>query len=55
VTYNPPAPVLDPGEQIDVQVTVTPLDTFHGQQPINFHVFSGNTLIGGITISLQRP
>lgn len=54
ITYDPPAPALDPGEQIDVQVTVTPLDTFHGAQPINVHVFTGYTLIGGVTILLQR-
>ena len=54
VTFAPAAPSLTPGEQIDVQVTVTPPGSFHGQQPINVHTFSGADLIGGVTISLQR-
>ena len=54
VTFAPAAPSLSPGEQIDVQVTVTPPNSFHGQQPINIHTFSGPDLIGGVTISLQR-
>jgi hypothetical protein len=54
VTFAPAAPSLSPGEQIDIQVTVTPPNSFHGQQPINIHTFSGPDLIGGVTISLQR-
>jgi hypothetical protein len=54
VTFTPAAPSLSPGEQIDIQVTVTPPNSFHGQQPINIHTFSGPDLIGGVTISLQR-
>jgi hypothetical protein len=54
IAFNPPAPVLTPGEQIEVQVTVTPPNSFHGEQPINIHTFSGSSLIGGVTISLQR-
>jgi hypothetical protein len=54
IAFDPPAPVLAPGEQIDVQVTVTPLDSFQGEQPINVHTFSGSALIGGVTITLQR-
>lgn len=54
VAYAPAAPSLAPGDEIDVQVTVTPPGSFHGQQPINVHTFAGADLIGGVTISLQR-
>jgi hypothetical protein len=54
VAFAPPAPTLVPGEQIDVTVTVTPPDSFTGDQPLNVHIFSGSTLIGGITSTLRR-
>lgn len=54
IAYSPTAPALDPGEQIDVTVTVTPPNSFHGEQPINVHTFAGTTLIGGVTITLTR-
>jgi hypothetical protein len=37
-----------------VTVTVTPPDSFTGDQPLNVHIFSGSTLIGGITSTLRR-
>src|SRR5579859_1297277 len=54
VAFAPAAPVLDPGEQIDVAVTVTPPDGFHGDQPINIHTFAGYAVVGGLTITLRR-
>jgi hypothetical protein len=54
IAFDPPTPELAPGEQIDVAVVVTPLDSFHGEQPINVHTFAGATLVGGVTIMLQR-
>jgi hypothetical protein len=54
VAFAPSTPSLAPGEQINVTVTVTPSDGFIGAQPINIHTFSGWTLIGGLTITLQR-
>ena len=54
VAFAPPAPTLVPGEQIDVTVTVTPPDSFTGDQPLNVHIFCGSTLIGGITSTLRR-
>ena len=54
IAFSPDAPVLAPGEQIDVNVTVTPPDSFHGSLPINVHTFCDSLLIGGVTITLQR-
>ncbi len=54
IAFAPDAPTLDPGEQIDVTVTVTPPNGFTGDQPINVHTFSGSTLIGGVTVTLRR-
>lgn len=54
IAFAPDAPTLNPGDQIDVTVTVTPPDAFKGDQPINVHTFSGSTFIGGVTVTLRR-
>jgi hypothetical protein len=41
---------LGPGETQDVSVIATAPDGFIGRQPINVNAFSGNTLVGGVTL-----
>jgi hypothetical protein len=54
IAFDPAAPVLNPGQEIQVLTTISPVDSFHGSQAVNIHTFSGYTLIGGVTIMLQR-
>jgi hypothetical protein len=54
IAFDPATPVLDPGQEIEILTTISPLDSFHGSQAVNIHTFSGYTLIGGVTITLQR-
>jgi hypothetical protein len=54
ITFDPAAPVLGPGQEIDIAAVVTPDNSFHGTQRVNVHTFSGNELIGGVTIVVQR-
>jgi hypothetical protein len=54
LTFDPANPVV-PGEtEIPINATVTPPDDFHGSLPLNIHTFSGNDLIGGVTIIVNR-
>jgi hypothetical protein len=54
ITFNPAAPVLIPGEEVEIAATVDPDNNFHGTQPLNIHTFSGNELVGGVTITVER-
>jgi hypothetical protein len=54
IEFNPVAPALVPGQELEIAATVTPDNAFHGTLPVNVHTFSGNELIGGVTIVVQR-
>jgi len=54
ITFNPPAPALTPGQEVEIAAVVTPDNGFHGTMPVNIHAFSRNELIGGVTIMVQR-
>jgi hypothetical protein len=46
---------LAPAEEKTVQVTVTPPDSFVGDQPINFNVFDERqVLVGGVTVIVRK-
>jgi hypothetical protein len=54
INFNPPAPIVPPGAELPVTVTVTPPNSFHGTLPINIHVFADTQLMGGITALINR-
>ena len=53
IAFNPAAPVLNPGQELNIAATITPDAAFTGTQPVNVHVSSGTELIGGVTIIVQ--
>jgi hypothetical protein len=53
ITFNPAAPVLNPGEEIEIAATVNPDNAFHGTQAVNVHTFSDRELIGGVTLMVE--
>lgn len=53
VAIEPSALDLDAGEQRDVTVTVTPPDTFAGEQTINVNALHGTDLAGGVTLRVR--
>jgi hypothetical protein len=53
VALQPDAPVLAPGEEIDVQVVVTPAAGFSGRQPINVNAFDDIGGVGGVTFIVE--
>ncbi len=55
LAFDPPAPFLDSGQEITVQLRITPPDSFHGSQIFNVHAFNRTGLAGGITVQVQRP
>ena len=54
IAFEPPFPVVAPGDEQPVTVTVTPPDSFHGTLPVNIHAFAGNQLVGGVTVLVNR-
>jgi hypothetical protein len=50
VEIDPAEPVLDPGGQISIRVTVTVPTGFVGKQPVNVRALHGNASIGGVTL-----
>jgi hypothetical protein len=54
IVFDPPAPVVPPGVEMPIGVTVTPPDSFHGTLPVNIHAFSGARLLGGVTVLVNR-
>lgn len=54
IAFEPPAPVVAPGDEQPVAVTVTPPASFHGTLPVNIHVFDGSQLVGGVTVLVNR-
>lgn len=54
LTFDPADPVVAPGAEIPILVTVTPPNTFHGSLPLNIHTFSGTELVGGVTVFVNR-
>lgn len=53
MTFEPEQPVLAAGDEVDVAVTVTAPDGFHGRQPVNVHAFTGHGLAGGVTFYVE--
>ena len=54
IAFNPATPTLDPNEEITVNATITPPDTFVGTQPVNIHAFANVNLAGGITVMVNK-
>jgi hypothetical protein len=52
VAINPATPSLLPDATVDVTVTVTPPDTFHGTQSLNVNAFHDNEPVGGVTLTV---
>ena len=46
----PNAPDLQPGEEIDIGVTITPPNGFAGKMPFNINAKHGDTYAGGVTL-----
>jgi hypothetical protein len=55
ISFNPPHPVLAPGEEISVTMTAAPPSIFHGRQPINTNAFDSTGLAGGVTVYVDVP
>jgi hypothetical protein len=53
VTFSPAQPELDPNQEIQMTVTVTPPNGFKGRQPVNVHGFHAEGLAGGITLYVE--
>ena len=53
VDIHPDHPSLDPGEEIDVTVTVTPPDGWTGTQNVNVNIFHEHAPAGGVTLIVQ--
>jgi len=53
VTFLPAQPELDPNQEIQMTVTVTPPNGFKGRQPVNVHGFHADGLAGGVTLYVE--
>lgn len=51
----PELPDLAGGEEIDVEVIITPPAGFTGRQAINVHAFDSHGPIGGVTLYVEKP
>jgi hypothetical protein len=54
VAFTPAEPLLAPGQQIDVAVSIEPPDSFHGRKSLNVHTFADTALVGGVTLTVER-
>lgn len=55
VTFVPATPVLMPGQQMTIDVTVTAPESFHGSKHINIHGFNqAGAVAGGISAQVIR-
>ena len=54
VAIEPEAPVLAAGQEIDVEVAITPPADFSGTQTINVHAFDALGLAGGVTLQVAK-
>jgi hypothetical protein len=55
IVFNPPSPVLAPGDEITVNATASPPAGFHGRQPLNVHAFKTDGIAGGLTLYVDVP
>jgi hypothetical protein len=53
VELQPSQPVLGPGEEIDVQLVVTPPGGWTGRQAINVNAFDDVAAVGGVTLFVE--
>jgi hypothetical protein len=53
IAFEPDRPVLEPGQEATIAVTVTPPAGFTGTQAINVHAFDGDGLAGGVTLKIR--
>lgn len=53
VTFSPAQPALDPNQEIQMTVTVTPPNGFKGRQAVNVHGFHADGLAGGVTLYVE--
>ncbi|WP_394893588.1 NEW3 domain-containing protein [Mesorhizobium sp. AaZ16] len=54
VAFEPQAPTLAPGDEIEVRVAVTPPEAFAGRQPVNVDAFDAIGLAGGVTFYVEK-
>lgn len=54
ITFTPATPVLNPGEEITIAGVITPPNSFHGSMNVNIHAFADLSLMGGVTIIVNR-
>jgi hypothetical protein len=54
VSLSPHEVVLAPGQQVTVQVAVTPPGGFVGAQPFNLNAFSAGAFAGGVTLLVTK-
>ena len=55
VIINPAEPQLHPGEEVTVDVLITPPAGFAGRQPFNINAFNGQAFAGGVTLYVEAP
>jgi hypothetical protein len=53
VEFDPPGPLLAPGEEINVRARIMPTPGFTGRKPFNVNVFHGDGLAGGVTLIVE--
>jgi hypothetical protein len=54
VAITPSEVALDPNQQVDIQVTITPPASFHGAQPFNVNAFMAGAFAGGVTLLVTK-
>jgi hypothetical protein len=54
IAFDPEAPALDPGDEIEIRVAVTPPGAFTGRQPVNINAFDAIGLAGGVTAYVEK-
>lgn len=55
VDIEPREFTLAPGAIQPVTVAITPPDSFRGERPFNINAMHGGDLLGGVTLTVQRP
>lgn len=54
VTISPQEVALDPGQEVTVQVSITPPPGFVGAQPFNLNAFADGAAAGGVTLLVTK-
>jgi hypothetical protein len=55
VAYTPENPILEPEEEIDIVVHITPPNSFIGKMPFNINAYyNKNDFAGGVTLYVKK-